>query len=242
MQRTTTVIEAPSAVLSSEDRIGGVAREKAARYKREWEERFSSLLAGRRHWKLICGVLLLINAGEGLGIWNMARTSHTELYVVEKSGAVVNYAGPVKPANMDDATWDVVRVESLKKFIGAWRTVTSDTDAQKLDWDRAFCFVGQGSQARAALAQWYEENDPFKRSDKGEVVTVQFLTFDKEGANTYGLWWRETTTSSSGQVNQVQIWRARIVYATKIPTSEVARAENGLGILATELTWEPVQK
>jgi len=217
--------------------------EKARRYKREWEERYSSLLAGRRHWKIVCGALVLINSGLVFGLWNVARMSHTELYVLDRSGSVVNYAGPVKPVNMDDATWDLVRVEQLKKFISAWRTVTSDTVAQNALWDTAFAFVGDNSQARAVLAKWYEDNNPGKRASKGELVTVQYKTFDPplRGSHTYGLWWTETTTSTGGQVIGAKTWHARIEYAQKIPTDQYARSVNGLGILATELSFEPVE-
>jgi hypothetical protein len=54
------------------------------------------------------------------------------------------------------------------------------------------------------------------------------------------MWWTETTTSTSGQVTQTKTWHARIVYVQKILTSEYARSVNGLGILATELSFEPV--
>jgi type IV secretory pathway TrbF-like protein len=223
--------------------IKEAASEKARRFKREWEERYSSLLAGRRHWKIIAGAQTIVIAGLCVALWDMGRQAHTpDVVVLEKSGSQIAYAGPVQPQSMDDATWDLVRVEQLKKFISAWRTVTSDVVAQNADWDMSFAFVGDNSQARAALSKWYEENDPVKRAAKGELVTVQFKTFDPplKGSHTYGLWWTETTTSTSGQVTGTKTWHARIVYAQKIPTSEYARSVNGLGILATELSFEPV--
>jgi len=232
----TTSIPADAAWVESE------AREKQRRYQRNWEERYSSLLAGRRNWQLMAFALVLINGSLGYGIWHLAHTSRTELYMLDRTGSQVNYAGTIKPTNMDDATWDIVRVEELKKFITSWRTVTSDAGAQKADWDRAFAFVGDGSQARDTLAKWYEANDPIARAGKGEIVTVQYRTFDREGANTYGIWWTETTTALSGQTVSNKMWHARIVYATKIPTNEQARAENPMGILATELTFNEVQQ
>lgn len=222
--------------------IESEAREKQRRYQRNWEERYSSLLAGRRNWQLIAFVLVLMNGGLGYGIWHLAQTSRTELYLLDRTGSQVNYAGTVKPTSMDDATWDIVRIEELKKFVTSWRTVTSDAVAQKADWDRAFAFVGDGSQARDGLAKWYEANDPIVRAGKGEIVTVQYRTFDREGANTYGIWWTETTTAPSGQSVNSRMWHARIVYATKLPTNEQARAENPIRILATELTFNEVQQ
>jgi len=222
--------------------VDSEVREKQRRYQRNWEERYSSLLAGRRNWQLMAFALVLINGGFGYGMWYLAHTSRTEVYMLDRTGSQVNYAGSMKPANMDDATWDIVRVEELKKFVTSWRTVTSDAGAQKADWDRAFAFVGDGSQARDTLAKWYEANDPIARAGKGEIVTVQYKTFDREGANTYGIWWTETTTALSGQSVSTKMWHARIAYATKIPTNEQARAENPMGILGTELTFNEVQQ
>jgi type IV secretory pathway TrbF-like protein len=225
-----------------EERLERVSREKTIAYRREWEERYSGLLAGRRHWKVFAAGLLLINGGLAAGLWNVARMSHTELYVLDRSGSRVNYAGPVKPTNMDDATWDLVRVEQLKKFISSWRTVTTDVSAQNADWDRTFYFVGENSQAKKVLTDWYQQNDPLKRGAKGESVVVNFLTYDKEGANTYRIWWTETSASSGSPITQTTSWQARIVYATKIPSDPKARAENSLGILATELAWQSVDE
>ena len=164
------------------------------------------------------------------------------LYVLERGQrSEVSYFGPVKPVDMDAATWNLVKVESLKKFVACWRTVTADRSAAANNWDRAFMYVGDGSQAKQALAQWYEQNDPIRRAANGEIVTVEYKTFDVEGQHTYGIWWQETTSSLTGQVMSQKIWRARITYAVHIPNSEKAREENSLGILATELAWEPVQ-
>jgi type IV secretory pathway TrbF-like protein len=221
-----------------------VVKEKIGAYKREWEERYSSLLVGRAHWKYTAWAELAIIAGLSAALWNVARTSHTELYVLERSGREVAYAGPVKPVSMDDAAWDEVRVEALKKFITAWRTVTTDAAAQNLNWDTAFAFVGEGTPAYAALSKWFDENDPSKRAAKGEVVTVQYKTHDKPvgGSSTYGIWWTETKYTSNGQVVASKTWRARIVYVQKPLHEEFARSVNGLGILATELTFEPVEE
>jgi type IV secretory pathway TrbF-like protein len=160
--------------------IKEAASEKARRFKREWEERYSSLLAGRRHWKIIAGAQTIVIAGLCVALWDMGRQAHTpDVVVLEKSGSQIAYAGPVQPQSMDDATWDLVRVEQLKKFISAWRTVTSDVVAQNADWDMSFAFVGDNSQARAALSKWYEENDPVKRGAKGELSPCSSKRFTR---------------------------------------------------------------
>ena len=215
---------------------------RTRRAKRQWEEAWSNPIAAKQNWQRLafCEAAALVFAVWGL--IHLGGMPKQVLYVVERDRAGnVSYAGPVKPVDMDAKTWDLVKVQSLKKFIEYWRTVTADRTAQAADWDKAFLYVGDGSQAKAALNKWYEENDPIRRAANGEIVTVQYKTFDVEGQHTYGIWWQETTMSQGGQVVSQKAWRARIAYDMHIPTSEAAREENSLGILITELSWEAVQ-
>jgi len=144
--------------------------------------------------------------------------------------------------DMDARTWDLVKVEALKKFLNSWRTVTTDRKADNDNWDRAFLFVGEGSQANTFLKAWFEENNPLRRSERGELVSIRFKTYDVEGAHTYGLWWEEITSTLSGQITSRKTWHARVTYAVRIPTSERAREENSLGVLITELAANEVQQ
>ncbi|HEX3682124.1 MAG TPA: type IV secretion system protein [Bryobacteraceae bacterium] len=215
---------------------------RTRRAKRQWEEAWSNPIAAKQNWQRIafCEAAALVFAVWGL--IHLGGMPKQVLYVVDRDRAGnVSYAGPVKPVDMDAKTWDLVKVQSLKKFIEYWRTVTADRTAQAADWDKAFLYIGDGSQAKAALNNWYEENDPIRRTANGEIVTVQYKTFDVEGQHTYGIWWQETTMSQGGQVISQKSWRARIAYDMHIPTSEAAREENSLGILITELSWEAVQ-
>lgn len=215
---------------------------RTRRAKRAWEEAWSNPIAAKQNWQRIAFAEAALLLFALWGLIHLGGMPKQMLYVLERdrSGSL-SYAGPVKPVDMDAQTWDLVKVQSLKKFLESWRTVTADRTAQARDWDRAFLFVGDGSQAKAALNKWYEDNDPIKRAVQGETVTVQYKTFDVEGQHTYGIWWQETTMSQGGQVISQKAWRARIAYEMHIPTSETAREENGLGILITELSWEPVQ-
>jgi type IV secretory pathway TrbF-like protein len=215
---------------------------RTRRAKRAWEEAWSNPIAAKQNWQRVAFIEALALVFAIGGLIHLGGLPKQVLYVVErdKTGNV-HYAGPVKPVDMDGHTWDLVKIQGLKRFLESWRTVTTDRTAQVNDWDRSFMFVGDGSAAKTALAHWFEENDPIKRVAKGELVTVRFKTFDVEGVRTYGLWWDEITTSLSGQVVSQQTWRARVVYDLHIPTSERAREENSLGVLITELSWERVQ-
>jgi type IV secretory pathway TrbF-like protein len=215
---------------------------RTARAKRHFEEIWSNAIAAKQNWQRIafCEAFIVLCAVFWIGY--LGQLPKQVLYVVERDKAGdVAYAGPVKPADMDAKTWDLVRIQALKKLLESWRTVTSDRTAQANDWDRAFLFVGDGSQAKATLSAWFEQNDPFKRADRGELVSVHFKTFDVEGGRTYGLWWDEVTTSLAGQVTAQKSYRARVVYEMHIPSAQKAREENPLGVLVTELSVQEVQ-
>jgi type IV secretory pathway TrbF-like protein len=216
--------------------------DKFAKAKRAFDEVWSPLITARENWQRIAmfeSVALIVAVA---GMIYLGRLPKQVAYVIERNGQHVSYAGPAKPADMDASTWNLFKVQALKRFVESWRTVTMDSSAQAADWDRAFMYVGEGSQAKTALIAWYEQNDPVKRAGKGDTVTVTFKTFDFEGANTVGLWWDESTFGSGGQVASRKEWRARAVFVTHTPNTAAERAENPLGVLCTELSWQEVNE
>lgn len=228
----------------TEEQTGDVCLDEGARRaKRQFEEIWSNAIAAKQNWQRMAYLEALILLCAVCWLGYLGRLPKQVLYVVDRDKAGnVAYAGPAKPVDMDAKTWNLVKIQALKTFLESWRTVTTDRTAQANDWDRAFLFVGDGSQAKAALSSWFEGNDPIKRANGGELVSIHFKTFDLEGAHTFGIWWEETTTSLAGQVVSRKTWRARVVYEMHIPSSEKAREENSLGLLITELGWEPVQQ
>src|SRR5450631_2169711 len=211
--------------------------------KRHFEEIWSNAIVAKQRWQAISFLLAAALLCSIWGLIHLGGMTKSVLYVVERDKAGnVNYAGPVKPVDMDARTWDLVKVEALKKFLTSWRTVTTDRKAVNDNWDRAFLFVGEGSQAKTLLNAWFEENNPLRRSEKGELVSIRFKTYDVEGAHTYGLWWEESASTLAGQIVSRKTWHARVTYAMRIPSSERAREENSLGLLITELAANEVQQ
>jgi type IV secretory pathway TrbF-like protein len=210
--------------------------------KRHFEEIWSNAIVAKQRWQAIAFVLAAALLSSIWGLIHLGGKTNSMLYVVERDKANnVSYAGLVKPVDMEAGTWDLVKVQALKTFLTSWRTVTTDREAVNDNWDRAFLFVGEGSQAKTFLNGWFEQNDPLKRSERGELVSVRFKTFDVEGGHTYGLWWEETTSTLTGQIASRKTWHARVTYVLHIPSSERAREENSLGVLITELSANEVQ-
>lgn len=223
---------------SIEERIA--KRTRAAR--QHFEEIWNEPVAAKQNWQRIAFLEAIALMIAICWVGYLGRLPKQVPYVLARDKAGnVSYAGPVQPADMDTQTWNQVKLQALKRFLESWRTVTMDRTAQANDWDRAFDFIGDGSQAKKALDRWYEQNDPIQRLNKGQLVSVRYRTYDVEGEHTFGLWWEETTTSLNGQITSQEQWRARVVYTLQIPKSEQAREENGLGLMITELSWEEVQ-
>lgn len=214
---------------------------KAARAKREWNEAWSSLVTAGRTWRILAtveGAALLVAI---FGLIYLGHLPKQVPYVVslDKVGNA-GYVG--KPSSMSAATWGLVREQAIRQFITNWRTVTSDQSAQVLDYQRAFCYIGSGSPANAFLTAWYADHDPIQRALKGESVSVRMKTAERESDNTIGVWFEETDSPGAGQPPTRKLYRARVTYAMHIPTSELARAENPLGVLITELAVEEVHE
>jgi type IV secretion system protein TrbF len=214
-----------------------------ARYRRakdEWDERWGNLAAGKESWKLCAFLALFVALCAVCWAGYLGRLPKTVLYVVERDQVGrVAYAGPAKPSSMDDRTWDLIKVQSLRDFVQEWRTVTTDKTAQDALWDHAYLHIGSGSSAKKVLDEWYATHSPNQRA-ASEIVTVDYRSFYPRGANTFGIWWTETTRSITGEIRSQKNWQGTFTYAAHLPSADAARAENPLGILITELSFEEV--
>ena len=217
--------------------------ERSARAKRRWDEVWSNPISAKKNWQRIAfmeGLALIVSVG---GLIYLGTLPKQIAYVIERQGNRVAYAGPLRPTNMDDATWNEVKLQQLRRWLEAWRTVTSDRTAQAADANRAFLFIGSSSPAEATLRRWYQANDPIQRLDKGEVVSVRYKSYEAEGQNTFLIWWDEAITSLNGsQAPITRSYQARVVFRLQPPTDPAVRAENPLGLLITELSFEEVQQ
>ncbi len=153
------------------ERTGEVCLDEGTRRaKRIFEEIWSNPVAAKQNWQRIAFLEAVIILCAVCWLGYLGQLPKQVLYVVDRDKAGnIAYAGPAKPVDMNAKTWDLVKVQALRAFLESWRTVTTDRTAQANDWDRAFLFVGDGSQAKGALNSWFERNDPIKRANSGEL-------------------------------------------------------------------------
>jgi type IV secretory pathway TrbF-like protein len=216
--------------------------ERTAYGRREWNETWSIMSAGKRNWQIMAaieGIALIVSIS---GLIYLGSLPKEMPYVVEvnKDTGITRTLG--RPETMSNEVWDKVRAESVRRFIEHWRTVTVDQSAQTLMFRRAFAYIGDGSPAATMLSSWYSEHDPLQRGMLGELVSVSVMpnTFQPEGDHTYGMLFRENITMPGGQPPVSKLYRARIVYTMQIPKKEDAKVENGLGVMITNLTFSEV--
>ncbi len=210
--------------------------------KRAFAEVWSEPIAAKKNWQRIAFAEAFALALAIGGLVYEGTLPRTINYLAPSTNARLSGGSVTKPVDMDDATWDQTKIQSFTRFLESWRTVTTDRTAQANDWDRTFMFLADGSQANSTIANWFAANNPFKRAEKGELVSIRYKTSDtSEGKRTIRLWWEETTTSLSGQVISVKTWQARLVYDMHLSENEAVRQQNPLGISGTELSFQPVQ-
>lgn len=220
--------------MAAETDISDELGERVRLTKRQYSEPLRNEQAATKAWQVLAFVEAFAIALAVCGLIYLGTLPKSVLYVVEKdkAGNVVYGGTLAKPQDMTDATWSVIKAQQLMRFIEAWRTVTSDRDAQAEYWDRAFAFIGDQSKANSELGDWLSAHDPIKRSAAGESVQVVYRSYETEGSHTMVIWFDEITKTTSGTTRQG--YKASFVYSMHLPSSEKARRENPLGVLITD--------
>lgn len=200
--------------------------------KQAWNECFGDQIEAKKNWQRIAFASMGVTALAVGGMIHLGGLPKSDVWLVEKDqNRHIVYAGRPHEQSLTAEVWDQIYVDSLQTLVWNWRLVTSDKAAQDDAWDRVFStYIGAGSQADAYLRNWYAENDPNRRAAKGELVRVEFETTDRVGDTSYGLWWKETTTSLSGEVKSVKHWHCVFTLVKK----------GGIRFLVTELRPEEV--
>ncbi len=204
-----------------------------------WTEQTSSLLASRDNWQRIAFgavVAVLLSIGGCIYLGTQAKTVPFILQV-DKQGAVTAL-GAAQHSSLTDAQWASVKNLAFENFVENWRSVTTDAAYQKMIWDRAYRFVGDNSPAKKFLDDWYRSHNPELRSHR-EVVSTRILSSGEAGANTYQVWWEETSAGLNGE-QKAQQWRATFTYAVRPAKNLQPGDVNPLGILITQIWLAPV--
>ena len=205
--------------------------------RKEWDERYGSLIKRAHHWRGAAVLALLVALAEAVVILGVATRPKTVPYVVavDSLGRVVASGAVERSSPVDQR----VKATAITRWIQDFRGVTSDGLAQRSAIDRVYAMIGSGSAAQTLVTEFYRANQPFERANK-ETVQVDVNTILPTTEHTYEVDWTETARDPSGGVVSVARWKAILTVAVNPPTDENALQVNPFGIYVMNINWSKV--
>lgn len=205
--------------------------------RREWDERYGSLITRARNWRAAAFVALLIALVSTAGLVAVSMRAKTIPFVV-----AVDSLGRVLAAGTADRTTpadDRLKRAALVQWVSHLRSVSTDGIAQRRAIDRVYAMIASGSPAQVEISDYYRSDPPHERAKKNTIdveVRAVFATSDK----TYQVEWTEATRSLSGQVESEEHWKGSFEIAVSPPSDERLARINPLGIYVTNVSWSKV--
>ena len=205
--------------------------------RKEWDERYGSLITRAKNWRAAAFLALGIAFVETGGLIALAMKSKVVPYVVavDNLGRVVAAGAADESAAADDK----LKRAALFQWVSDLRMVTIDGVAQRKAIDRVYAMIGNGSPAQVGISEFYRKDPPQQRAQTRTVdvdVKAVFATSDK----TYEVEWVETERGLSGQVQAEERWKGAFTLAVNPPTDERMMRINPLGIYVTNASWSRV--
>ncbi len=205
--------------------------------RKEWDERYGSLIARADNWRRAAFVALMIALLETGGLIALAMKTKVVPYVV----AIDNLGRMVAsgPAEQTTAADDKLKRAALFHWVSDLRMVTIDGVAQRKAIDRVYTMIASGSPAQVEVGDFYRLAPPHERAQTRTVdveVKAAFATSEK----TYQVEWSETVRGLSGQVEGEERWKGSFTIAVNPPSDERLIRLNPLGIYVTNVSWSRV--
>lgn len=205
--------------------------------RKEWDERYGSLISRANNWRRAAFVALTIALLETGGLIALAMKTKVVPYVV----AIDNLGRTVAsgPADQTTAVDDKLKRAALFHWVSDLRMVTIDGVAQRKAIDRVYTMIASGSPAQVEVGDFYRLAPPHERAQTRTVdveVRAAFATSEK----TYQVEWSETVRGLSGQVESEERWKGSFTIAVNPPADERLIRLNPLGIYVTNVSWSRV--
>lgn len=205
--------------------------------RKEWDERYGSLISRANNWRRAAFVALMIALLETGGLIALAMKTKVVPYVV----AIDNLGRMVAsgPADQTTAADDKLKRAALFHWVSDLRMVTIDGVAQRKAIDRVYTMIASGSPAQVEVGDFYRLAPPHERAQTRMVdieVKAAFATSEK----TYQVEWSETVRGLSGQVENEERWKGSFTIAVNPPADERLIRLNPLGIYVTNVSWSRV--
>jgi len=120
--------------------------------RREWDERYGSLITRERNWRVMAILSSLIALASVGGMIRLSTKSHIVPFVVamDSLGRTVA-AGSAEETSPSD---DRLKRATLFNWVEDLRTVTTDGIAQRKAIDRVYAHIASGGQAQAFISEF----------------------------------------------------------------------------------------
>jgi type IV secretion system protein TrbF len=207
--------------------------------RRDWDERYGSLISRARNWRIAAFLALLIAVLEGAVLIRLSLSSRLKTIVVavDSIGRVVS-SGPAEQVPVVD---DRLKRAALFQWVQDLRMVTTDPITQRRSIDRVYAMIGNGSSAQNVVTDFYRNNTPFERA-RTETLIVDVHSIVPTSNRSYEVEWSETTRDHSGEISGTQNWKGVFTIALNPPTDEKLARINPLGIYVIDASWSKVLK
>jgi len=205
--------------------------------RKEWDERYGSLIKRAQHWRAAAVLALLVALAEAVVILGVATRPKTVPYVVavDSLGRVVASGAVERSTPLDQR----MKTAAVTRWIQDLRGVTSDGLAQRGAIDRVYAMIGSGTAAQTLITEFYRANQPFERANK-ETVQVDVNTVLPTTEHTYEVDWTETARDLGGGVISVARWKAVLTVAVNPPVDETVLQVNPFGLFVMNVIWSKV--
>ncbi len=205
--------------------------------RREWDERYGSLITRARNWRIAAVLALAVALVATCGLIALSTKAKVVPYVVaiDNLGRVLA-AGPADQASRAD---DRLKRAALFQWMSDLRTVTTDGVAQRKGIDRVYSMIANGSPAQVEIGDFYRNDPPFDRAQK-RTVEVDVKAVFPVSDRTYQVEWTEIVRGLSGQIESQDNWKGSVTIAISPPNDERLIRVNPLGIYVTNVSWSKV--
>lgn len=198
----------------------------------EYGDRYGAAVNEAARWRQIALFLLLLSlAFGGMMIW-MATQNKVIPYVVQVDRQ--GYSVAIKSAEEGSALDSRVVIAALARFFSNFKTIVSDTYAQRAMVNGVYDYIARDSSAEGVVNNYYRNNNPFTGGDYTTQVDVKSVLAIGGGGKSWQVLWTENIIRR-GEVTGSTEWRAIVTIATS-PVLDLADViKNPLGIYITEL-------
>ena len=205
----------------------------------EYEDRYGSVIKAAARWRQISIVLAFVTLFFGVAMIWLAAQNKVVPYIVQVDQH--GYAVAIKSALEGSIADQRVVMATLGRTIMDFRTVVSDSRAQKQLIDSVYACIARDSAAEASVSTYYRDNNPYtavkekKHTKQAKIRSiVPYESGGAKGKSWLVLWTEETL--SDGYIIDVQQWRAIVQIAISPVRDLELVLRNPLGIYITEMS------